>query len=131
MKYSVIAALALGGLVSTCSTTLADDTNATTAKPAFDGRRAQRGPSFENFSKTLSLTDEQITQAKPLWEKQSTAMKELMAKKLERAEFGTEMKKIQTEFTDGMNKILTDDQKTKLKEIQQGPKGHRPQPPRQ
>lgn len=131
MKYSVIAALALGGLVATCSTTLAEDTNTTTAKPAFDGKRAERGPNFEKWAKMLSLTDEQITQAKPIWEKRTTAMKELVAKKLDRTEFGTQMKAIEKEFTDAMDKILTDEQKAKLKEMRQGPKGRGPQPPPQ
>jgi len=130
LKCSVIAALALGGLVATCPVTLADDAS-TEAKPAFDGKRAQRGPSFESFSKSLSLTDEQITQAKPIWEKQTAAMKELMAKKLDRTEFGPAMKKIQTEFTDAMNKILTDEQKTKWEALRKAAMERGPKPPRQ
>lgn len=116
MKYSVIAALALGGLVMTCPTTSAADTNATTT--ATEKGRPQRGPSFEKWAKDLSLTDAQTKDAKVVWEKRATAMKELRAKNLERSEARTEMQKIMKEYNDGMNKILTDDQKAKLKELQ-------------
>lgn len=115
MKYSVIAALALGGLVATSPMTFAADTD---AKPAAtENTRPQRGQSqtIEAMTKALSLTDAQAKEAKPLFEKRTAAMKELRAKNLDRTDptRATELKKIQKDFTDGMNKILTADQKTK------------------
>jgi Spy/CpxP family protein refolding chaperone len=115
MKYSVIAALALGGLVATTPMTFAADTD---TKPAATEKGRPQRPIFEKWAKELSLTDAQSKDAKVVWEKRTTAMKELRAKKLERTEARTEMQKIQKEFNDGMNKILTDDQKAKLKELQ-------------
>jgi len=118
MKYSVIAALALGGLVMTSPMSMAQDTD---TKPATaQNARGQRGQgqTIEAMTKALSLTDAQVTKAKPIFEKRATAMKELRAKKLERTEARTEMQTIQKEFNKGMNEILTADQKAKLKELQ-------------
>jgi hypothetical protein len=116
MKYSVIAALALGGLVMTTPMTFAQDSATTpTATQNGRGQRGQ-GQTIEAMTKALSLTEAQVKEAKPLFEKRATAMKELRAKNLDRTEMRPEMQKIQKAFTDGMNKILTADQKTKWEE---------------
>jgi hypothetical protein len=117
MKYSVIAALALGGLAMTTPMTFAQD-SATTTPAATQNGRGQRGQgqTLEAFTKALSLTDAQVKDAKPVFEKRAADMKELRAKNLDRTEMRPAMQKIQKEFTDSMNKILTPEQKTKWEE---------------
>lgn len=117
IKYSVIAALALGGLVMTSPMTSAADTD--TAPATTQRARGQRGQgqTLEAMTKALTLTDAQVKEAKPLFEKRATALKELRAKNLDRTEMRTAMQKIQKDFTDGLNKILTTEQKTKWEEL--------------
>jgi hypothetical protein len=115
MKYSVIAALALGGLVMTSPMTFAAEPDTTPA--ATEKGRPQR-PTFEKWAKDIALTEAQSKDAKVAWDKRATDMKDLRAKNLERTEARTEMQKIQKAFKEATDKILTDDQKAKLKEMQ-------------
>lgn len=132
IKYSVIAALALGGLVMTSPMTSAADTD--TAPATTQRARGQRGQgqNLEAMTKALTLTDAQVKEIKPLFEKRATALKELRAKKLDRTEMRPAMQKIQKDFTDGMNKILTTEQKTKWEELRKaGAQRARNRAPRQ
>jgi len=118
-KFSLIAALALGGLMA-CST-LATAQDATTNAPAKKG--GKRGYSVEQrldrMSTTLSLTDEQKPKVKAVLEETNKKMQNLAPE--ERREKG---RAIREEETKKMKTILTPEQFTKYQEMQhRGKKG--------
>jgi len=118
-KLSLIAAMALGGLVA-CSTlaTAQDSTNA----PAKKG--GKRGPSveqqMERMTTALTLTDDQKPKVKAALETSDKARKELFSdSSLDQAARREKMQAIMEDQTKAMKGILTDDQFKKYQEMNQ------------
>jgi periplasmic protein CpxP/Spy len=108
-KLSLIAALALGGLIA-CSTLV----NAQDA-PKKGGKR---GPSIEQLTTQLSLTDEQKPKVQAVLDETAKKMKDLAPEDRQ-----TKGKEIRDEQNKKMKAILTPEQYTKFQEMRGGKKG--------
>ena len=123
-KLSLVAALALGGLMA-CST-LATAQDSTNNVP----KKGKRGfptveQQMERMTTTLTLTEEQKPKVKAVLEESSKKRQEIMSdSSLDRATIREKMQPIMDEQNKKMKAILTDDQFTKYKEMnQRGKKG--------
>src|ERR1017187_9887549 len=124
-KLSLVAALAIGGLVA-CST-LATAQDSTNNVPKKGGKRGfpTVEQQMERMTTTLTLTDEQKPKVKAVLEESSKKRQEIMSdSSLDRATIREKMQPIMDEQNKKMKAILTDDQFTKYKEMnQRGKKG--------
>jgi Spy/CpxP family protein refolding chaperone len=123
-KLSLVAALALGGLIA-CSTlaTAQDSTNNVPKKGKRGFQTVEQ--QMQRYTDQLTLTDEQKPKVKAVLEESSKKRSEIMADtSLDRATIREKMQPIMDEQNKKMKAILTDDQFTKYKEMnQRGKKG--------
>lgn len=129
-KTMLIAALAVGALI-TCSSALRaqDSTNTPPSTPPAGGPPGGgmrgRGPSLEQLSKALDLTDDQKPQVKAVLDDQMQKMNDLRKDPdfagLSREDKMAKMKPIRDESTAKMKDILTPDQFAKWQKM--GPMG--------
>jgi Spy/CpxP family protein refolding chaperone len=113
-KLSLIAALAIGGLVA-CST-LATAQDSTNNVPKKGGKRGMPTveQQMERMTKTLDLTDAEKPKVKAVLEDTSKKRQEIMSDtSLDRAAIREKMQPITDEQNKQMKAILTDDQYTK------------------
>jgi Spy/CpxP family protein refolding chaperone len=112
-KLSLIAALALGGLLACSTIATAQDAS---AKKGGKGRQTveQR---LEAMSTQLSLTDEQKPKVKAVLEETEKKMKDVP-----REERQTKMPEIMAEQSKKLKEILTPDQQEKYKKMQEARK---------
>jgi Spy/CpxP family protein refolding chaperone len=113
-KLSLVAALAIGGLVA-CST-LATAQDSTNNVPKKGGKRGMPTveQQMERMTTTLDLTDAEKPKVKAVLEDSSQKMKEIMSDtSLDQAARREKMRPIRDEQNKQMKAILTDDQYTK------------------
>jgi Spy/CpxP family protein refolding chaperone len=113
-KLSLIAALAIGGLVA-CST-LATAQDSTNNVPKKGGKRGMPTveQQMERMTTALDLTDAEKPKVKAVLEDSSQKMKEIMSDtSLDQAARREKMRPIRDEQNKQMKAILTDDQYTK------------------
>jgi Spy/CpxP family protein refolding chaperone len=115
-KLSLIAALALGGLLACSTIAMAQDTNAT---PKKGGKRGM--PTVEQrldrMTTELSLTDEQKPKVKAVLEETGKDMQAL--RDLPQDERRPKMQSIREDETKKLKAILTPDQMDKLSKMQE------------
>ena len=119
-KLSLVAALAIGGLVA-CST-LATAQDSGTNSVAKKGKRGfpTVEQQMERMTTTLTLTDDQKPKVKAVLEDSSKKRQEIMSDtSLDRAAIREKMQPIMDEQNKKMKAILTDDQYTKYQEMNQ------------
>jgi len=112
-KASVIAALALAGLVAGSGVVLAqttgDSKTATTAP-----QRGQRVDQLKQMTDVLKLTDKQQADLKPVLKEQTDKMREIRAKTdLSQEDRRAENKKVRDAANEKIKKILTTEQNEK------------------
>lgn len=93
------------------------------AQPGPRGKRGPRGPQMdvEKLKTELQLTDQQVQQIEELTAEQRTQMKQLRDTEFESPEARREaMKALQGDYRDGLADILTPEQQTKMKALQEG-----------
>lgn len=93
------------------------------AQPGPRGKRGPRGPQMdvEKLKTELQLTDQQVQQIEELTAEQRTQMKQLRDTEFESPETRREaMKALQGDYRDGLADILTPEQQTKMKALQEG-----------
>ena len=113
-KLSLVAALAIGGLVA-CST-LATAQDSTNNVPKKGGKRGMPTveQQMERMTAALDLTDAEKPKVKAVLEDSSQKMKEIMSDtSLDQAARREKMRPIRDEQNKQMKAILTDDQYTK------------------
>ena len=113
-KLSLIAALALGGLMA-CST-LAKAQDSTNNVPKKDGKRGMPTveQQMERMTTALDLTDAEKPKVKAVLEETSKKMQEIFSdSSLDQAARREKMQPIREEQNTKMKAILTDDQYTK------------------
>jgi len=135
-KTMLIAALAAGALLACGSSLLAQDSTNTPpagAPPAGGppgGGMRGRGPSLEQLSKALDLTDDQKPKVKAALDDQMQKMTDLRKDPdfagLSREDKMAKMKPIRDELTAKMKEILTPDQFAKFEKMGPGMRGNRP-----
>jgi Spy/CpxP family protein refolding chaperone len=131
-KTMLFAALAAGVLLAGNSSLLAQDSTNTppaAAQPAGGGMRG-RGPSLEQLSKSLDLTDDQKPKVKAALDEQMQKMGELRKDPdfagLSREDKMVKMKPIRDDYMAKMKDILTPEQFAKLEKMGPGMRGNRP-----
>jgi len=113
-KLSLIAAMALGGLVACSTLATAQD-----ATPKKKGRFTPE-QQLERMTTQLSLTDEQKPKVKTVLEETSKKMQEIRSDtSIDRSEMRTKMRPIMEEQNKKLKAILTEDQFKKYEEMQQ------------
>lgn len=93
------------------------------AQPGPRGKRGPRGPQMdvEKLKTELQLTDQQVQQIEDLTTEQRSQMKQLRDTEFESPETRREaMKALQGDYRDGLADILTAEQQTKMKALQEG-----------
>jgi Spy/CpxP family protein refolding chaperone len=119
-KLTVIAALALGGLVASVNLCSAQDANAKDAN-AKEGKKGPRGGGmeqrFERLSTELNLTEAQKPKVKAAFEDQMKKMQGL--RDTPREERRDKMREIREEQNKKMKEILTAEQFDKYKKLQE------------
>ena len=124
-KLTVVAALALGGLLACVNLASAQDAKDANAKQERKGPRGggieQR---LERLSTELNLTDAQKPKVKAALEDQMKKMQEL--RDTPREERRDKMREIRDEHTKKMKEILTPDQFEKFKKLQDEMRQRRP-----
>ena len=116
-KLSLIAAMALGGLVACSTLATAQD-----ATPKQGGGKARFSPEqqLERMTTQLSLTDEQKPKVKAVLEETSKKMQEIRnAPDFDRSQMREKMQPIMEKQNEKMKGILTEDQFKKYQEMQQ------------
>jgi protein CpxP len=110
-KTGLVAALVLGGLLA-CGSAIAQDANAKQ-----DGKQGGRrgGPSLEQLSERLNLTDEQKPKVKAVLEETSKKRAELSG--VAQEERREKARAIMEDQTKKMKEILTPEQFTKYQEM--------------
>lgn len=128
-KMTLIAALAVGGLLTLSSSLLAQESTNTPpagappagAPPAGGPGMRRGGPNLEQMATELKLTDEQKPKVKAVMEAQRTKMTELRADTaLSQEDRRAKMKTIRDDTTAKMKEILTAEQFTKFEKMSQG-----------
>jgi periplasmic protein CpxP/Spy len=113
-RLSLIAALALGGLLAFSTIAMAQDTGK-------DAKKGKRGFSaeqrLERMSTELKLTDEQKPKVKTVLEESSKKMQGL--RDVPQDERRTKMQEIRDEENKKLKEILTPDQQEKYKKMQE------------
>ena len=119
-KLSLIAALAIGGLMA-CST-LATAQDSTNNVPKKGGKRGMQTveQQMQRYTDQLTLTDDQKPKVKAVLEESSKKRQEIMGDtSLDRSAIREKMQPIMEEQNKKMKAILTDDQYTKYQEMNQ------------
>ena len=119
-KLSLIAALAIGGLVA-CST-LATAQDSTNNVPKKGGKRGMQTveQQMQRYTDQLTLTDDQKPKVKAVLEESSKKRQEIMGDtSLDRSAIREKMQPIMEEQNKKMKEILTADQFSKYQEMQQ------------
>jgi Spy/CpxP family protein refolding chaperone len=125
-KIMLMAALAAGALLAGGSSLLAQDSTNTppAGAPAAGAMRGRGGPSLEQLTKSLDLTDDQKPKVKAALDEQMQKMSALRKDPdfagLSREDKMAKMKPIRDEFTSQMKDILTPDQLAKFQKMSQG-----------
>ena len=113
-KLSLVAALALGGLVA-CSTLANAQDNAPKKK-----RGMSIEQQMERLTETLTLTDEQKPKVKAVLEKSSKKRQEIMSDStIDRSQMREKMQPITEEQNKKMKEILTAEQFKKYQDMRQ------------
>ena len=114
-RISLIAALALGGLVACSTLATAQDA------PKDAKKSGKHGPTIEQLTKQLSLTDEQQPKVKAVLDDTAKQMQDLTREDRQ----GEKGQAIRKEQNKKMKEILTDEQFKKYREMNQrkGKKG--------
>ena len=126
-----MAALAAGALLACSPSVFAQDSTNTppAGAPAGGGMRG-RGPSLEQLTKALALTDDQKPQVKAALDERMQKMSELRKDPdfadLSREDKMAKMKPISDAFVAKMKDILTPDQFAKFQKMGPGMRGNRP-----
>jgi Spy/CpxP family protein refolding chaperone len=120
-QMTLIAALALGSLLTIGTTVNAQDTTMTApaatppARPARGGRQL----TIEQLTTALTLTDDQKPKVQALLDDQTKQITDLRADtSVAAADRRTKMQAIRADFTTKLNAILTPDQQAKFKMLQ-------------
>ena len=117
-KLSLIAALAIGGLLACTTIASAQDTNATKdAKKGGKGGRMSVEQRMERLSTELKLTDEQKPKVQAVLEETQKSMQGL--RDLPQDERRTKMTSIREEENKKLGAILTPDQQEQYKKLQE------------
>jgi periplasmic protein CpxP/Spy len=134
-KTMLMAALAAGALLACSPSVFAQDSTNTppagapAGGPPGGGMRG-RGPSLEQLTKTLDLTDDQKPKVKAALDEMTQKMTELRKDPdfadLSREDKMAKMKPIRDELTAKMKDILTPDQFAKFQKMGPGMRGNRP-----
>lgn len=111
-KLSLVAAMALGGLIACSTLATAQDAN----KEAKKG--GKRGPSLEQLSTALDLTAEQKPKVQAVLDETAKKRQELTQEERQ----GEKGKEIRDEANAKMKAILTPEQYTKYQAMRQGGK---------
>src|ERR1039457_5199027 len=126
-KLSLVAALAIGGLVACSTLATAQDTVTNSNSEPKKGKRGfpTVEQQMERMTTTLTLTDDQKPKVQAVLEESSKKRQEIMSDtSLDRSAIREKMQPIMEEQNKKMKAILTDDQYTKYKEMnQRGKKG--------
>jgi periplasmic protein CpxP/Spy len=135
-KIMLMAALAAGALIACSPSMLAQDSTNTppagapAGGPPGGGMRGRGGPSLEQLTKTLALTDDQKPKVKAaldeLTQKMTALRKDPDFADLSREDKMAKMKPIRDELTAKMKDILTPDQFAKFQKMGPGMRGNRP-----
>jgi Spy/CpxP family protein refolding chaperone len=120
-KMTLIAALAVGGLLTISSSLLAQESTNTppaSAPPAGGpgGGMRGRGPTLEALTEQLTLTDEQKPKVKTVLDEQRTKMTDLRSETDQDAR-RTKMQALRDETNTKMKAILTADQYAKWEKM--------------
>jgi Spy/CpxP family protein refolding chaperone len=134
-KTMLMAALAAGALIACSPSMLAQDSTNTppagapAGSPPGGGMR-RGGPSLEQLTKILTLTDDQKPQVKAALDERMQKMKDLRNDPgfadLSREDKMAKVKPIMDAFVAKMKDILTPDQFAKFQKMGQGMRGNRP-----
>jgi Spy/CpxP family protein refolding chaperone len=117
-KLSLIAALALGGLLACSTVAMAQDTNATPKKGGKRGFPTVE-QQMERMTTALSLTDEQKPKVEAVIKDSSKKRQDLFSDtSMDRQERREKMQAISEEQTKKMKDILTPDQMEKYTQMQ-------------
>ena len=116
LKISLVAALALGGLLACATVASAQDANASKGK----GRGGNVTQRVENLDKEVTLTADQKTKVTALFEEQSKKMQAMRAENpnMTQEQRREKMTAMREEQNKEMKKILTPEQFTKYEKIQ-------------
>ena len=130
-KIMLMAALAAGALLASGPSLLAQDsTNTPPAGAPAGGAMRSRGPSLEQLTKSLDLTDDQKPKVKAALDEQMQKMSALRKDPdfagLSREDKMAKMKPIRDEFVSQMKDILTPDQLAKFQKMSQGMRNRPP-----
>jgi periplasmic protein CpxP/Spy len=106
-KLSLIAALAIGGLLACCTLTNAQD-----SKPKHSKGGMTVDQRMEMMSKNLSLTDDQKPKVKAVLEDSDKKMKALSSEDRQ----GDKGKEVRKEEREKLKEILTPEQQAKMRE---------------
>jgi Spy/CpxP family protein refolding chaperone len=121
IKTSLMAALALAGVLTWQTTTFAADTDT-----AGKARRDQVRDRVQQVAKELNLTPEQKEKIKPiLQEMRQSARAIAQDKSLSREEKKTKLKALREEFAPKLKEILTPEQLEKWNHLRQEKQGKR------
>jgi hypothetical protein len=132
MKTMLMAALAAGALLAGGSSLLAQDSTNTppAGGPPGGGMRGRGGPSLEQLTKALDLTDDQKPKVKAVLDEQMQKMTELHKDPdyagLSREDKMAKGKTIRDATAAKMKEILTADQFAKYEKMGPGMRGNRP-----
>ena len=123
-KLSLVAALALGGLIACCTLATAQDSTNSVPKKGKRGFQTVE-QQMQRYTDQLTLTDEQKPKVKAVLEEMSKKRQEIFSdSSLDQAARREKMQPITDEQNKKMKAILTDDQYTKYLEMnQRGKKG--------
>jgi Spy/CpxP family protein refolding chaperone len=128
-KASVIAALALAGLVAGSGVALAQDSTGDNKPAATTPQRAQRPDQLKQMTEVLKLTDKQQADLKPVIKDQTDKLREIRAKTdLSQEDRRAEQKKVRDAANEKIKKILTTEQNEKWVKWQKDNPPRRRQP---
>jgi periplasmic protein CpxP/Spy len=118
---TLLAALALGGLLASTTVSSAQDANTRTNRPARGRTMEQR---LDRLTSELNLTDAQKPKVKAALEENMKNMEEL--RNVPREERRDKMREVREQHAKKMKEILTPDQFEKYKKLQEEMRQRRP-----
>jgi Spy/CpxP family protein refolding chaperone len=128
-KASVIAALALAGLVAGSGVAFAQNTTGDNKPAATTPQRGQRPDQLKQMTELLKLTDKQQADLKPVIKEQTDKLREIRAKTdLSQEDRRAEQKKVRDAANEKIKKILTTEQNEKWVKWQKDNPPRRRQP---
>jgi protein CpxP len=127
MNKTLIATLAIGGLLTLSSALLAQDStntpppNMPAGAPPAGGRGMRGGPTIDQLTKALDLTDDEKAKVKPILDDRDQKIKDLRADTtLSPEDRRTKMQDIRTDTTAKLKDVLTPDQFEKYQKMGPG-----------